>query len=121
MALYPSLEDMKVDQMMRAQTQNMMSAQYSASSYPNIEQSAMSAPMPASNTAIMYPALNDYMGLELSESVIAQNMPEYLQVALPAPSAISTVPAGLIAPISGQSVGLQKAHVSHGIREVLAV
>lgn len=24
-----------------------------------------------------YPSLNDYMGLELSEEVIAQNMPEY--------------------------------------------
>ncbi|GLV32863.1 X11Lbeta [Carabus blaptoides fortunei] len=115
MALYPSLEDMKIDQMMRAQTQNMVSAQNSAEEYPNSGHSAMSA----SNNAIMYPTLNDYMGLELSESVIAQNMPEYLQVALPAPSAMTTIPTGLIAPLSGQSVGLQKAHVSHGIRELV--
>lgn len=29
----------------------------------------------------LYPALGDYMGLELSEEIIAQNMPEYALVA----------------------------------------
>nr|CAI5842308.1 unnamed protein product [Callosobruchus analis] len=60
------------------------------------------------------------MGLELSEDVIAKNMPEYLQVARKIQVSSSPVTqTGLIAPISGQSVGLQRAQVTHGIRQVI--
>nr|CAH7713042.1 unnamed protein product [Callosobruchus chinensis] len=60
------------------------------------------------------------MGLELSEDVIAKNMPEYLQVAAKIQVSKSPVTqSGLIAPISGQSVGLQRAQVTHGIRQVI--
>ena len=70
MSLYPSLEDMKVDTMARAQM-----AQYQA---PPSYSLPPAAPMPASApSAHMYPALGDYMGLELSSDVIARNMPEY--------------------------------------------
>lgn len=34
-------------------------------------------PYPITPAAQMYPALNDYMGLELTPEVIAANMPEY--------------------------------------------
>lgn len=65
------------------------------------------------------------MGLELSEEVIAANMPEYLranQVAIASPSSVVPSPqlyGGFVAPLSGQSVGLQRAQVSHGIRELV--
>lgn len=75
MSLYPSLEDMKVDQLSRAQNQAVAAA--------------IEAPShgPPDNSA--YPNLGDYMGLELSESVISANMPEYLALALQPQAVIS--------------------------------
>nr|CAD7200090.1 unnamed protein product [Timema douglasi] len=151
MSLYPSLEDMKVDQMARVQSQLVSqyasSYQHGASAplpYPTTPTSvySTSAPLPYptnptsapppyttnppfgdNSMSTLYPALNDYMGLELSREAIEQNMPEYAvavpqsrHVALPASS---TGPlAGMIAPLSGHSLGLQRAQVSHGLREV---
>ena len=43
------------------------------SAYPQI-------PSNASGNGSVYPGLGDYMGLELSEDVIRENMPEYLVV-----------------------------------------
>ena len=84
MALYPSLEDMKVDQMMKAQQPPASAPQSQgwvappppvsaplATSYPS--QAPVPAPLAAS-----YPGLAEYMGLELSEALIRENMPEYL-------------------------------------------
>lgn len=73
MALYPSLEDMKVDNMIRAQ---MAQPDMAQSSY---HQSYQTPPVsaPPSAPRQVYPALGEYMGLELSPEVIAINMPEY--------------------------------------------
>lgn len=101
MSLYPSLEDMKVDQLARAQA------------------SALSQHATASQIAqpttpqVAYPSLGDFMGLELTESVIKENMPEYLQVAVP-----QAGPVSMIAPISGQSLGLHRAQVTNGVRQL---
>lgn len=71
MSLYPSLEDMKVDTMARAQmAQNQPQA--APSPMYSLPPAAPSAP-----SAHVYPSLGNYMGLELSADVIAQNMPEY--------------------------------------------
>ncbi|ENN74982.1 hypothetical protein YQE_08439, partial [Dendroctonus ponderosae] len=59
----------------------------------------------------VYPALEPYMGLELSEEVIRLNMPEYRL----APSGGSA----MVAPLSGQSLGLQKAQVTNAVRQVV--
>ncbi|XP_063226197.1 syntenin-1-like isoform X2 [Bacillus rossius redtenbacheri] len=126
MSLYPSLEDMKVHQMVRAQSQAMHqhiagSAQPAAAALPY--PIAPSAPGMAPDLLALYPSLGDYMGLELSQEAIKQNLPEYA-VAVPPPHDVavpaSTVGplAGMIAPLSGQSLGLQRAQVSHGIREM---
>lgn len=64
MALYPSLEDMNVDLMQRAQAAVVHAA-------PQLQM--------ASGNAV-YPALGDFMGLELSPETIALNMPEYMQI-----------------------------------------
>ncbi|KRT80212.1 hypothetical protein AMK59_7751, partial [Oryctes borbonicus] len=116
MSLYPSLEDMKVDQMARAQVSAITSG------VPPQTPPAYSS-QPASNgpTNTMYPALVDYMGLELSEAVIAANMPEYSQVAVYQRSEIVTpaLYSNMVAPLSSQSLGLQKAQVTNGVREVI--
>ncbi|XP_076285512.1 syntenin-1 [Lasioglossum baleicum] len=120
MSLYPTLEDMKVDQMMKVQQQ--VESHYNAPSVPQI-QNVPSAP-PYSSSMILYPSLGEYMGLELTQEVIEQNMPEYSLTASRANMAVS-VPAtsgplaGMVAPLSGQSIGLQRANVTHGIRELI--
>ncbi|XP_012541778.1 syntenin-1 [Monomorium pharaonis] len=121
MSLYPTLEDMKVDHMMKAQIQ--AESQYVAS----IESTTPSAPtyVPSAPN-ILYPSLGDYMGLELNEETIAQNMPEYAlttrqnanDVALTSTDITCGPLAGMIAPLSGQSRALQKAQVTNGIREL---
>merc|ERR550532_1855822 len=77
-----------------------------ATSYPS--QAPVPTPLAAS-----YPGLAEYMGLELSEALIRENMPEYLpgnqsSVAVPGSFGVSGVGNGvtMLAPISGQSPGL---------------
>lgn len=83
------------------------------------------APVPAS-VAASYPGLAEYMGLELSEALIRENMPEYLpgnqsSVAVPGSFGVSGVGSGvtMLAPISGHSPGLARAQVSHGVRQIV--
>lgn len=66
---------MKVDQMARAQSEVLSAPRTADLPYPTAVTS-MPVPMGAS----VYPSLGDYMGLELSEEVLSQNMPEYLQI-----------------------------------------
>ncbi|KAF5269732.1 hypothetical protein FQA39_LY08655 [Lamprigera yunnana] len=112
MSMYPSLEDMKYDQMSKVQNQALQNVPIC--SYP-----AAPSPSPG-DCATMYPSLNEYMGLELSEAVIIANMPEYNQVAqLPSHDIVpQSSYSNMVAPISGQSLGLHRAQVSHGIREL---
>ncbi|KAJ8984826.1 hypothetical protein NQ317_013025 [Molorchus minor] len=123
MSLYPSLEDMKVDQMCRAQISQM--ACDAPPPYPISVPKNMPIPSngAASEKAVLYPFLGEYMGLELSESVIAENMPEYSQLVIATVQQSDLIPTGtnsaLIAPVSGQSLGLQRAQVTHGVREVI--
>ncbi|XP_076755308.1 syntenin-1 [Xylocopa sonorina] len=119
MSLYPTLEDMKVDHMMKAQLQ----AQSEYNAPPAMpQQIEPSAPAYNSLSSTLYPMLGEYMGLELTEEVIAQNMPEYsianrtMAVSVPATSGPL---AGMVAPLSGQSLGLQRAQVTNGIRELI--
>ncbi|XP_076632975.1 syntenin-1 [Colletes latitarsis] len=120
MSLYPTLEDMKVDHMMKAQLQ--AESQYDVPPISNKEQIVPSAPS-YNSSAVLYPLLGEYMGMELSEEVIAENMPEYslvkrssVTVSVPAPSGPI---ASMVAPLSGQSLGLQRAQVTNGIRELI--
>nr|XP_021189568.2 syntenin-1 [Helicoverpa armigera] len=121
MSLYPSLEDMKVDAMARAQVSQH---QAQPPSYPHsLPPSAPSygyphgGAAPSAPSTHMYPALNDYMGLELSSDVIAMNMPEYqLQ---PVQQGAVTPVSNMIAPLSSQSTTLAKATVTGAIRPVV--
>lgn len=139
MSLYPSLEDMKVHKLVTAQ-HNAFASQSNAHSVPSScvphefphsnESSTPSAPVESADLAIdekshaavavaeptLYPGLNDFMGLELSKEIVALNMPEYVRNI---ETAIVPSSNGMIAPLSSQSVGLQRAQVTHGIREVI--
>ena len=76
MSLYPSLEDMMVDQMMKAQqSSDPAPAQAQGGGWTPLPASMSPAPAPV---AASYPGLAEYMGLELSEALIRENMPEYL-------------------------------------------
>ncbi|XP_063990199.1 syntenin-1-like [Diachasmimorpha longicaudata] len=123
MALYPSLEDMKVDQMMKAQLQSEY-AEYIPQMNTSTAPLAPSAPSAHQQgydalSGALYPALGDYMGLELTAEMIEANMPEY-SVAIRESMAVATSRpiSGMIAPISGDSEGLKRAQVTNAIREL---
>lgn len=132
MSLYPSLEDMKVDHMIQAQTEvfGAMSAP-SANTRPNAPTRPASENMsaaPAQTPGGFYPGLAAYMGLELSEDVIRANMPEYLPSYQQGNSALvqrqnhrvaSSTPSNFIAPISSESPAFSKSQLTHGIRQVI--
>merc|ERR1711884_890847 len=59
---------------------------------------------------------------ELSEDVIRANMPEYLpgqQNVVAVPTISGGGVSNMVAPISGNSLGLVRAQVSHGVRQVV--
>ncbi|XP_066588768.1 syntenin-1-like [Prorops nasuta] len=116
MSLYPSLEDMKVDQMLKAQIQA------DSEIVPQPETILPSAPVYESPTHQLYPFLGEYMGLDLSQEVITLNMPEYaINHREQANINISTSTerlVNMVAPLSGDSLGLQRAQVTNGIREI---
>nr|XP_018902322.1 PREDICTED: syntenin-1-like [Bemisia tabaci]XP_018902323.1 PREDICTED: syntenin-1-like [Bemisia tabaci] len=153
MSLYPSLEDLKVDQLASAQyaaagygqSNNTHYGQVhhasapsaplsTAPMYPTLEtQSAGENGLPypvaptlpppyVSGSTHLYPTLDDYMGLDVSPEALSQNMPKesFNAVMTAPPSAVATKsPNNMVAPISGDSAGLQRAKVTHGIREVV--
>jgi len=134
--LYPSLEDMKVDQMMQAQAQAMpaqstITQQQPQTTYPTLsqgnDQREANLPYPLHPTAAIvpanvYPELGGYMGLEFNEQTIRDNMPEYLpgqQVVIPPPTQVAVPSARVIAPISGSSPAFQASQVNHNVRQVI--
>lgn len=85
MSLYPSLEDMNMDHLCRAQVSRIEAEGMHATRVPVFQPDFNNSPMPVPGNARyggIYPALEDFMGLDLSVAVIAENMPEYTQMAL---------------------------------------
>lgn len=135
MSMYPSLEDMKVDQMLQVQNTVSQSSSSTASlpypahptapspyNTPPTQPSlypATSCPSLSPTPGKAYPGLAEYMGMELSEALIRDNMPEYLPHSQTAVLPRSSCSVGLVAPISGHSPGLLRAQVSHGVRQVV--
>jgi len=111
MSLYPSLEDMKVDQLVKAQkgheAQNQLPRGEIA--YPTSVQPAFGSVHPGVPTGMdvaLYPSLSEYMGIDLGQYQVqeyqAQNSSGQVQVA----------------PVTGLSVGLQRADIKQGVREI---
>lgn len=121
MSLYPTLEDMKVDQMAQAQIQHEQRQAITQGGHHAAPHSSHSgAAMPSS--AALYPSLSDYMGLQLTQQFVQENMPvvaasypQNMQVAQRAgPS------QNMVAPITGSNnKGLVRAEIKPGIREVV--
>ncbi|XP_006881461.1 PREDICTED: syntenin-2 [Elephantulus edwardii] len=106
--LYPSLEDLKVDQTIQAQAR-------AAPMMPALPVEEATIPQPP----VLYPnlaELGSYMGLSLSSQEVQQNLPQITQgdnrVAL-GPS-----PGLVVAPVSGNSLGVRRAEIKPGVREI---
>nr|CAB3265911.1 syntenin-1 [Phallusia mammillata] len=127
MSLYPSLEDMKVDQAIRAQTQHRNDSAMALQMQQQENASAGVPPPQVAGPAVasLYPSLDEYMGLNLQSDEVRRYAPPNLPVvpvqnqvavAQQKPSAIT----GMVAPISSQGeVGMRRAEVKQGIRMVI--
>ncbi|XP_013777618.1 syntenin-1-like [Limulus polyphemus] len=121
MSLYPSLEDMKVDHMLKAQAQSVPSQQHVESAQEALPYPVQPSLAPAllDKYSSLYPALDEYMGLSLSPEAMAEHMPNAVDLLPPRQVAIPNASSSqMVAPISGSSLGLKRAEITHGIREV---
>ncbi|CAI5779477.1 synteninsyntenin-1 [Podarcis lilfordi] len=115
MSLYPSLEDLKVDKVIQAQT--------SFASNPANPAFLSEASAPALQHGNLYPKLYpelaQYMGLSLNEEEIQRNMAMVPAVnsqgLVASPSAVNY----MVAPVTGNDVGVRRAEIKQGIREVI--
>ncbi|XP_027733124.1 syntenin-1 isoform X1 [Vombatus ursinus] len=117
MSLYPSLEDLKVDKVIQAQTA------FSANPASAAILSDASAPISQDGSLYpkLYPELSQYMGLSLNEEEICTNMAlvpgatSQGQQLVARPSAVNY----MVAPITGNDAGIRRAEIKQGIREVI--
>ncbi|XP_061592856.1 syntenin-2 isoform X2 [Cololabis saira] len=119
MSLYPSLEDLKVDKVIKAQAQFAQTA----TSMPAIAEGTFQPP-PAAVAGMMagsglYPNLEDlgdYMGLALNSDEVQKNL-----ALVPLADNVSpSPPSGLmVRPVTGADVGIRRAEIRPGLREVV--
>uniref|UniRef100_UPI00398E4CE0 syntenin-1 n=1 Tax=Pristiophorus japonicus TaxID=55135 RepID=UPI00398E4CE0 len=113
MSLYPSLEDLKVDKVIQAQTS------YAANSgTPAIlSETATSPPSDGGLYPRLYPELSQYMGLSLNDEEIQNNMAvvAVTEQAIARPSSINY----MVAPVTGTDLGFRRGEVKQGIRELI--
>uniref|UniRef100_A0A452T1E0 Syndecan binding protein 2 n=1 Tax=Ursus maritimus TaxID=29073 RepID=A0A452T1E0_URSMA len=101
--LYPSLEDLKMDQAIQAQ----------ARAAPRMPA------LPVSQRPVLYPSLaelENYMGLSLSSQEVQQNLLQIPEGASVAGS--GSLPRQLVAPLSGNSLGARRAEIKPGVHEI---
>jgi len=116
-SLYPSLEDMKVDHMQTAQ-QNVAQQVAAASQCQPIVYPQACAPgtapayAPVTSSVSLYPSLDNYMGLDLA--LVRQTTPQNQQQVAP----YAGQSQQMVAPVSGNDVGIRRAEIKSGIREV---
>ncbi|KAJ8378211.1 hypothetical protein AAFF_G00244990 [Aldrovandia affinis] len=126
MSLYPSLEDLKVDKVLKAQAQFAQST----SATPAIAEEAyqpqdaeQGAAAAAAAAAGLYPnlqELGDYMGLSLNSDEVQRNL-----ALVPVADSQVAVPSGMgslgvmVRPVTGTDVGLMRAEIRPGLREVI--
>lgn len=133
MSLYPTLEDMTVDQYAQAQNQavnvinqqqqQLPGYQQQQSGYPQLQQQFNSQQYPSqqqhppqdSDHSLLYPQLTEYMGLNITADMLANS-----QVAIPARNQIAQVSSNMVAPITGlDNVGVMRSEIKQGIRTVV--
>lgn len=109
MALYPSLEDMKVDQMVKAQ--HNAHSPYQSVQYPMDTDTGSSS----LEHSALYPSLGEYMGLKLTPDLVQDMVPVDNQVGIWQ----SNSGQMQVAPVTGSNKGLMRAEIKQGIREVI--
>lgn len=114
MSLYPSLEDLKVDRVIQAQANAAQRSQMPAL------MEAPQAPQVVDGPGL-YPNLGElcnYMGLSLSSEEVQMNL-----ALLPAgDNTVATRPTAhgmMVAPVTGNNIGLCRAEIKQGLREVI--
>ncbi|XP_046725791.1 syntenin-2 [Silurus meridionalis] len=116
MSLYPSLEDLKVDKVMRAQAQFAQST----SSAPAVTEGAYQPAIQGMPSSSLYPSLEElgeYMGLKLTSDEVQKNL-----ALIPAADNQVAVPSeigGMVRPVTGNDVGIRRAEIRPGLREVI--
>lgn len=103
--LYPSLEDLKVDQAIQAQARATPPI-----TAPLVQGAAASQP------PVLYPnlaELENYMGLSLSSQEVQQNLPQ-----IPDDASTAAARGLMVAPVSGNNLGVRRAEIKPGVREI---
>uniref|UniRef100_A0A8B9PXW9 Syndecan binding protein n=1 Tax=Apteryx owenii TaxID=8824 RepID=A0A8B9PXW9_APTOW len=115
MSLYPSLEDLKVDKVIQAQT-----AFSSNPANPAILSEA-SAPIPYDGDLYprLYPELSQYMGLSLNEEEVQRNLPVATTAQLQGQLVTRPSTNYMVAPVTGNDIGIHRAEIKQGIREAI--
>ncbi|XP_026862749.2 syntenin-2 isoform X2 [Electrophorus electricus] len=116
MSLYPSLEDLKVDKVMRAQAQFAQST----SSAPAITEAAsppVTQGMPSSSLYPNLEGLGEYMGLSLNSDEVQKNLA--LVPAVDNQVAVLSGVGGMVRPVTGTDTGIRRAEIRPGLREVI--
>ncbi|XP_076829727.1 syntenin-1 [Brachyhypopomus gauderio] len=124
MSLYPSLEDMKVDKFIQAHTASTASPS-KALALPAPEQGQPSPVLYESlleetgTSGRLYPELSEFMGLNLNIDTLktlSTTVPESASGDL---SVVSRGTSWAAAPITGSDLGIKKAEIRQGVREVV--
>lgn len=123
--LYPTLEDMRVDQLQTAQINHERAItgpaqlQYPQYPTPTNQPGTPQYPAPTNQSgSVLYPSLSEYMGLQITPQMMQemQVVPSQgLQVGIRQTQSGQTQ----IAPITGNNLGLMRAEIKSGIREVI--
>nr|XP_020479814.1 syntenin-1 [Monopterus albus] len=120
MSLYPSLEDLKVDKVIKAQAHfAQTTAPMPAITEGAYQPHSAIAGMPSSTLYPNLEELGDYMGLALNSDEVQRNLALLPvadnQVALPSSSGVM----GMVRPVTGADVGIRRAEIQQGLREVI--
>ncbi|XP_043101301.1 syntenin-1 [Puntigrus tetrazona] len=118
MSLYPSLEDMKVDKFMKSQntpTASPLKALPPAEPEPYYDTKFEEI----GTSSRLYPELNEFMGLNISEEAqqtLSSSVPDQTSGAL---SVCTYGMSWAAAPITGSDLGVKRAEIRHGVRELV--
>ncbi|XP_017161240.1 syntenin-2 isoform X2 [Poecilia reticulata] len=119
MSLYPSLEDLKVDKVIKAQAQFAQStAPMPAITEGTYQPQPVTAGMPGSSLYPNLEELGDYMGLALNSDEVQRNLalvPVADNVALPSGSGVGA----MVRPVTGTDMGVRRAEIRPGLREII--
>lgn len=128
MSLYPTLEDMQVSRTLQAQAKVSNSEEISINNceITNVLeitlQALPSAPLPpiqAADGSILYPALGEYMGLELTPAMVAELMGNQQMVPHQNQATTNNAYPSIVAPVSGLSPAASATLIQPGLRELI--